>query len=160
MLALIGGVFCFLMWKSYASASETRGWEKTSCMIIRSDIGERSEKHISPEYCWRVEYTYTYGGKDYFSTRNTIRDGKDHGKRKHQKWTGDKKVIEQKVEDNPKGSQAVCYVNPQDPAKAVLEHETKAAGYSIWFPGLFVIGGLGIIVGAVKGMTRKGNDAG
>ena len=29
-------------------------------------------------------------------------------------------------------------------AFAVLKMDSQAAGYSIWFPGLFVIGGLGI----------------
>jgi hypothetical protein len=30
----------------------------------------------------------------------------------------------------------------------VLEIESKAPGYSLWFPVLFVVGGFGIMVGA------------
>jgi hypothetical protein len=41
-------------------------------------------------------------------------------------------------------------VNPALPAEAVLEHASRAALYSIWFPLLFVVGGLGMLRGALK----------
>jgi hypothetical protein len=41
-----------------------------------------------------------------------------------------------------------CRVNPHDPDFAVLKPDSLAPGYSIWFPALFVIGGLGMTVRA------------
>jgi hypothetical protein len=46
--------------------------------------------------------------------------------------------------------QTVCYVNPSDPTIAILKHGTRAALYSIWFPLLFVVGGLGIAWTAIR----------
>ena len=48
----------------------------------------------------------------------------------------------------------MAYVNPSDPDFAVLKPDTKAAGYSIWFPLLFVVGGLGITVRAIVRPAR------
>jgi hypothetical protein len=50
----------------------------------------------------------------------------------------------------PPGSAQTCFVNPALPAEAVLEHASRAALYSIWFPLLFVVGGLGMLRGALK----------
>jgi hypothetical protein len=43
-----------------------------------------------------------------------------------------------------------CRVNPADPAVAVLRIDSRAPGYSLWFPALFVVGGVGIVVGALR----------
>jgi hypothetical protein len=44
----------------------------------------------------------------------------------------------------------VCFVNPADPSFAILEKDSKAVIYTIWFPGLFVVGGLGMAVQALR----------
>ena len=62
---------------------------------------------------------------------------------------------EKMAEKFPEGSRQTCFVNPSDPAFAVLKLDSKGPGYSLWFPLLIVVGGLGIIVGAVRGLLRK-----
>jgi hypothetical protein len=42
-----------------------------------------------------------------------------------------------------------CFVNPKNPQLAVLKPDSLAPGYSIWFPGLFMIAGLGIGMNAL-----------
>ena len=54
-----------------------------------------------------------------------------------------------KLDAYPVGKETVCYVDPEDKSIAVLRKDTKAALYSIWFPCLFVIGGLGMIATAI-----------
>ena len=49
----------------------------------------------------------------------------------------------------PPGKMTTCRVNPRDPDFAVLKPDSLAPGYSIWFPGLFVVGGLGIALRAL-----------
>ncbi|MFP6880316.1 MAG: hypothetical protein VCA34_05170, partial [Roseibacillus sp.] len=47
------------------------------------------------------------------------------------------------------------------PSFAVLKRDSKAPGYSLWFPIIFVVGGLGIILGAVRSWLaggRKGEE--
>src|SRR5687768_14941311 len=41
MLAVVGGIFCKLMWSSYQRARELEKWPVVSCVILRSDIDER-----------------------------------------------------------------------------------------------------------------------
>jgi hypothetical protein len=41
-------------------------------------------------------------------------------------------------------------VNPGNPSEAVLEHATKAAFYTLWFPLLFAAGGTGMLFAAVR----------
>ena len=55
----------------------------------------------------------------------------------------------------PVGKQVEAFVNPKAPKEAVLDHETKAPGYSIWFPGLFLVGGLGILGKSLSKMLLR-----
>lgn len=59
------------------------------------------------------------------------------------------------VERYPVGSEDTCWVNPQNPKQTVLKHNSKAVLYTIWFPGLFVIAGLGIAVGSNRAHLRR-----
>ena len=53
-------------------------------------------------------------------------------------------LAEQRIIQFPRGKQTTCRVNPNAVEFAVLNVDSLAPGYSIWFPCLFVIGGLGI----------------
>jgi hypothetical protein len=58
--------------------------------------------------------------------------------------------VEELVATFATGSMTKCWVNPQQPSQSVLKLDTRAAGYTLWFPGLFFLGGVGMIVGAWK----------
>lgn len=145
-VALVGAVFVYLLWSSYKQASETREWVETPCLVIRSKVSERSSEHISKEYSWNVEYLYEYEGKSYPSKFHTPRRAK---------WSSRKGDVEELIKKYPVDQKAVCFVNPEVPSQAILEHDSKAAGYSIWFPMLFVIGGLGIMLSSLRGLKFK-----
>jgi hypothetical protein len=53
-------------------------------------------------------------------------------------------------------SKVEAYVNPDDPTEALLEHETKAPGYSIWFPAWFLVGGLMVFFRALLNIRGRG----
>lgn len=142
-VALVGAVFMYIMWRSYSQVNYTRTWAKTPAVMIVSNMNIRSAEYISKEYSWNVEYTYEFGGEEYTSRFHTPRSAK---------WTSRKKQIQDEIDARPMNASVFCYVNPASPSQAILEHDSKAAGYSIWFPGLFVIGGVGIMWGAVRGM--------
>jgi hypothetical protein len=48
-----------------------------------------------------------------------------------------------------------CRVHPRDPDFAVLKPDSLAPGYSIWFPALFVVGGLGMAGKAARGLLAR-----
>lgn len=145
-LMLIGGLFGWLMWRSYGNAVTTRHWDEIPCQIIRSEVESRTVDRISTEYSWAVEYEYQLGGEVFVSSKSMKRGAK---------WTKEVENADRFVKEFPEGSERVCYVNPASNAQAILIHDTKAAGYTIWFPGLFAIGGLGMVVGAVRNFFRS-----
>ncbi|WP_018968821.1 DUF3592 domain-containing protein [Rubritalea marina] len=145
-LFFLGGGFCWLMWKSYASAKDTRAWQEVPCLVIQSEMRTRVIGTSPEEYQWKVLYKYQFEGQDLIS---------EHFKPRGQRWRKDPKDVQSMVEQYPVGLQTTCYVNPEfstsEPGvQAVLKHDTLAAGYSIWFPALFSVGGIGIIVGVIR----------
>lgn len=142
-VALAGAVFMYIMWQSYRQASLTRTWDKTEAVMIVSDFETRSAEFISKEYRWQLEYIYSYEGEDYSSTFYEPRETK---------WTSRKPEVQDLISKYSVNASVFCYVNPEKPSQAILSHDSKAAGYSIWFPGLFVLGGGGIMLGALIGM--------
>ncbi len=145
-VALVGGVFVYLLWSSFAQAKATREWKETACLVIRSQVDERSSEHISREYSWSVEYLYDFDGESYSSKFHTPRRAK---------WKSSKDHVKALMVKYPEGGKAVCFVNPSEPSQAILEHDSKAAGYSIWFPMLFVIGGMGITISSLRRLEFK-----
>jgi len=149
-LFFLGAGFCWLLANSFGNASDTRKWVETPCLIIRSEVGKRSAVNISAEYRWEVAFKYQFEGED-----NIGETYKPRG----QRWRRSIDKVAPMVEEYPVDMQTVCFVNPQrpdlsKPRQAILAHDTKAAGYSIWFPALFSIGGIGIMVGAVRGLFK------
>jgi hypothetical protein len=145
-VAAVGAVFVYLLWSSFAQARATREWTETPCLVILSKVNERSAKNISKEFSWNVEYIYDFDGKSYSSKFHTPRAAK---------WSSSKKSVEELIAKYPEGEKAICYVNPEVPSQAILKHDSKGAGYSIWFPMLFVVGGLGIALSALRGLKLK-----
>ncbi|MCW1922677.1 DUF3592 domain-containing protein [Luteolibacter arcticus] len=140
MLAVIGGIFSWLMWRSFQRAREVDHWPQVPCVILRSEVEERQ---IDPngrlEYHLGLLYGYHWEGVPRESDLLKLRGSP---------WVGKEEAVKIFIERYPEGSQHPCRVNPAKPEIAVLEPESKAPGYSLWFPLLFVVGGIGIVVGA------------
>ena len=145
LLILAGGVFVWLMGRSYLRALEVEKWPEVQCAILESGLDERQVGADAPrEFRFRVLYAYEWEGETYESERYRLRGSS---------WSGREHEVAELAEGFPAGSVTTCRVNPERPEIAVLREESKAPGYSIWFPGIFVIGGVGVVVGAWR---RKG----
>jgi hypothetical protein len=141
MLALAGAVFCWLMWRSFARAHDMRAWPQVPCLILVSEVEERQiDRSSSPESRFKVEFGYEWQGSALTS---------NHWGWRGSPWSSEPSKAQQLVEKYPAGSRSICYVNPREPDFAVLQPDSQAPGYSIWFPALFVIGGLGIALRAL-----------
>jgi hypothetical protein len=139
-LALMGGGFFWLMWRSFDRARHMQSWPEVRCVIIESKTEERRiDPSSPPEYRVSVTYGYEFNGKP--------RTG-DHMTWRGNPWTSKPDVIQERLDAYKEGTSTTCRVNPENPDFSVLKPDTKAPGYSIWFPGLFVVGGLGITVRA------------
>jgi hypothetical protein len=141
ILVLIGAVFFWLMWRSYDRAREMHEWPEVPCVILNSEVEPRPiDFRGPPEFRVKILFGYEYGGLRRTSERITWRGSP---------WSAKYSMVEQRVKSFPIGMETTCRVDPQNPEVAVLEPDTKAAGYSIWFPLLFIVAGLGITLGAM-----------
>lgn len=152
VLCLIAGLFLWLMGRSYLRAREMTTWPQVPCLILRSEVAEKIiADNVAPEYKFSVLYRYEFSGQDYESHLFGLRGSMPRNKRA---------AVEEMVQQFPLGSRQQCWVNPNDPEMALLQLDSRAAGYSLWFPGLFFIGGIGMIVGAwKKSSPTKSPDA-
>ena len=140
-VAATGALFTALMWNSFERAIDQRHWPKVEAVILSSEVAELQHDEFSPkEYQLKILYGYEWKGRAMTSEHLTVRPNKVSKQRA---------AITQEMENFPQGKRTSALVNPADPFIAILKPDSKAAGYSLWFPILFVIGGLGIVVKAI-----------
>lgn len=144
LLALAGGVFSWLMWRSFDRARQIDAWPSTPCAILESSVESRRDdpdwpREMPQEFRFRVLYQYDWEGRAYESDRYRLRGAS---------WKSRPDEARDLVDRYPRGSVAECRVNPDAPSEAVLEGESRGPGYSLWFPLIFVVGGAGVIIGA------------
>jgi hypothetical protein len=131
-LALAGLLFTGVLWRSYQRAMETRTWIETPCRIVSSVVlSEHPTPHSPMAYRLGLQYEYTFKGTRYIGTKVKRVEGE----------SAHRERAEALADDYRSGRTTVCFVNPAKPEEAILQHGTKAALYSIWFPLLFVLGG-------------------
>jgi len=141
-VSAIGGLFTVLMWKSYERAVEQRSWPQVDGLVLSSELEEwRHDEFSQKEYRLKILYGYEWEGEARTSERYDFRGNPNYNKRNK---------VEAMAGKFPAGSRTKVYVNPADPDFAMLKPDSKAAGYSIWFPMLFVVGGLGVALRAVR----------
>ena len=118
-----------------------RSWPEVSCVILTSEIQERRHDPQSPrEFRLDVSFGYEWQDQPFTGDRLTLRGSP---------WSSKREVVEKKLADYPAGMSTTCRVDPTNPEFAVLKPDSLAPGYTIWFPGLFIVGGLGIAIRAL-----------
>ena len=152
LLCAAGGAFAWLMWRSFDRAASQRDWTEVECTILSSRIDQRKIGNaVKTEYSFGVLYGYQFEGKPYTSEKFSLRGSP---------WSSRRERAEKRKEDYPEGTKMTCFVDPAEPTFAVLKLDSKGPGYSLWFPLLFVIGGLGVIFGAIRSWIREGRAQG
>lgn len=146
-LALIamGAGAAIYLWLTWKRAEETRSWPPTQAVVLSSQVlTDRPTPNSPLRFIADVHYRYTFNGRAFTSTRIKRVDGS----------SAHKNAAEAVVAEYRPGSPVTCYVNPAQPSFAILKHGSRAGLYSIWFPLLFVAGGTGMVVSALR--TEKG----
>lgn len=145
-LALLGGAFVLLMGRSFLRARAMHHWPEVKCVILSSEVEERKHDEVSPtEYRQDIVFGYEWKGERLTGEHLTLRGSP---------WTSNRENAEERVAGYPVGKVTTCRVDPADPSLAVLKPDSLAPGYSIWFPALFVVGGLGITLRALTVKPR------
>ena len=140
-LVMMGAGGTLYLWGSWKKAEETRKWTAAEAVVLSSQVlTDRATPHSPPRYVAEVHYRYQFNGQSYTGRRIKRVDGPSS-----QKATAEAAVAKYKP-----GETVTCHVNPAQPDFAILEPDSRAALYSIWFPLLFVVGGAGMIVSAFR----------
>lgn len=141
-LCFVAGVFLWLMGRSYLRAQDMMQWPQVPCIILKAEVEERKiAENVAPDFRLSILYRYELSGVDYESSRWEIRGSMPRSERQ---------AVEELVQKYPAGSRQICRVSPENPTIAILKPDSRAAGYSLWFPALFFLGGVGMIIGAWK----------
>lgn len=140
-LIVLGLAFAWWLWGAGERAMITRHWTRVPCIILVSGIRESQFSENDPKK-WQpdLEYRYTFNGEVYHSTKLRRIEGPSPHRAK----------AVASAASFPAGRETECFVNPQNPSEAVLEHATKAAFYTLWWPLLFAAGGAGILRAALR----------
>lgn len=140
-LIIMGAIATAVLWRAYQRAEETRHWKPVPAVVTVSLLLTERPTHNSPlAYRPEIHYRYTVDGKTH--TASHVR--RVEGRSSH------KEGAEAKLAEYPVGKEITAWVNPADHGFAILEHSSRAALYSIWFPCLFMVGGLGMIISALR----------
>lgn len=145
-LVVLGLSFTWWLWQAGERAMITRHWTATPCLVLASGIREEQFSENSP-VSWRpeLEFRYTFGGRVFHGAKVRRIEGPSPHKEK----------AEATASRFPAGLETVCWVNPANPEEAVLEHSTKAAFYTLWWPLLFTVGGAGMLWPALRGPRKR-----
>ena len=140
---VLGLSFMALLWKGYLAAKSFDSWVETPAKVTAAWIETVPQPGSEPpRYAFRVRYQYERDGAVLSGTRLKEIPGNTRQRAKVERWEA----------RYPVGSETVCYVNPDAAEEAVLVRPTKAPGYTLWFPGLFAVGGAGM---ALYGLARR-----
>lgn len=142
-----GGLFLyFLGVRPVWGVLRSPGWPATPCTVVSSALNEQNSED-GPSYRIEIVYRYQFGAATYES------DGYDFIGLSSNTNVAEKRSI---VRGHPPGSQTVCYVNPANPAEAVLQRGWTNDMWWGLFPIPFVAAGAcGMVFGAFGVRFRR-----
>ncbi len=131
LFVLIGGaLFVFIGLLPWLRLWRAQTWPATPCLVISSTVRSQTSDD-GTTYRVDILYEYRFGGQTLRSNRYDFANWSSSGYRR-------KKAI---VDGYPKGSEAMCYVDPRSPGEAVLERGYRPAYLIGLFPLLFLVAG-------------------
>ena len=140
MFAILGGViFFFVTVRPLSKILSARQWAAVPCTIISSEVKSHSGNHGST-YSVNIFYDYVLNDREYKANRYDFLGGSSSG------FSGKQAIVAR----YPAGSKALCYVNPADPAEAVLERSFTPVMWVGLLPLAFVLLGLAGVVSTVR----------
>jgi len=144
-LVAAGSFFCWWLFATWQKAALMDSWIPSQAVILSSEVVPwRFNEFSRAEFQPKIRYRYEVGGVMRESERIRRVVIRSAHQEKAAAW----------VEDFPKGALVTAWVDPAAPEHCVLRRDSKAAIYSIWFPPLFVVGGLGMIWSALRPLGR------
>ncbi len=142
------GVFAGVFFQPLVQFADAGNWTTVPCQILFSEV----EQHIGDEsstYAVHILYEYEHDGERYRSNRYSFFGGSSSGKQAKLNIIG----------RFPSGSNAVCYVNPEDPYTAVLDRSWQPSLLIALLPIAFAICGVAGLAAMARRARRAANGS-
>jgi hypothetical protein len=156
-LMLTGLTVTALLFIPWQRAKETRAWSETPCVITESYSKEAQSGDLAnTTHRVFLRYRYEFGGREFTGTRwrRVVYAGEEDDELSRK--TPHSSEAEKLLEAYPVGKATTCWVNPAAPDEAVLEHQSGAAIYTLWWPMLFAVGGAGMVWSVLRRKSLRG----
>ncbi len=136
---IIGGSFGWLVIVNpLLKIKESEKWSKKPCKIISSRV-KVSHDNDGSAYKVDIAFKYQFSGKKYISSNYDFVTGSDN----------DYSSKQQVVDHYPVGKSAYCYVNPENPAEAVISREFNTPWWVAGLASIFMLVGAGGMIGTL-----------
>lgn len=123
----------------------SRNWIATPCVIVSRDVEESRNSDGEDSYRVVARYRYQVDGREYVGNRDNWSFGDSSG---HES----KRRI---VRSLPAGMDATCYVDPANPAEAVLSREVGWEAAFVLIPVVFIVAGVGMMIAGIWAQPAK-----
>src|SRR4051812_23543302 len=124
-IVAISGLIFSAIGPDLVSAARSYAWQTAPCVILSSKIVEEPYSPTVMHYVPKVDYTYTFAGREYRSARFTTS--------KRQGFV-DFSRAERAVTRFAPGFRTTCFVNPRTPVEAVLQRGELWGGIFLLAP--------------------------
>jgi len=126
VFVLFGLIFVYVTTvRPYLATRAASDWQETQCTVVKSEI-DVDRGGDSTTYRPRIEFDYQFNGADYrsdtfdFTSLNRSRTR-----------------CQEIVNAHPVGTKVGCFVNPEDPEKAVIVRDYEFSYFGFFFPLIF-----------------------
>ena len=143
---VLGLVFLWAVGTDVARTIDSYGWPATECLILDGDVEVPAGGE--GDFAYRVSYRWRAGGRDY--TGDRLRPGYD--------GSGDSADAYRLAAAFPPGAVVPCWVDPDDPTSAFLEHRSPWYALVLLFPLVFVAAGGGGLWLLWRGGGKRGRS--
>ncbi|MCB0343640.1 MAG: DUF3592 domain-containing protein [Bdellovibrionales bacterium] len=140
---LFGLGFTWLLGSELLHIIDSYSWDEVQCQISKSEVADRGGEN---PYHFDVRYTYSYKGRSFVGTDFEISNS----------GSSEYRTAQHLVDIYPVGRTAKCFVNPNKPEEAIIEHSSLWFGLFLLIPLVFIlIGGGGVYFCLKGGATRS-----
>ena len=132
LFAIAGGFVLFFLCSSLSADWKTRSWSAVDAVLLGQSPTLEKTKTESRE---SVPFRYEFQGRTY--TRDTVTLPGSMA------VNGRRSATFHRLSNKPAGTKVKCFVNPEQPSEAVLEHRSLGYAWFLLLPVVFLLVGLG-----------------
>ncbi|MCF6312201.1 MAG: DUF3592 domain-containing protein [Verrucomicrobiales bacterium] len=144
VFAGFGLLFIFVIFGQAMKEAKAYLWEETPCKIESCEIKTQQGRE-GGAFQLQVNYQYKFKGNSFISSNYTLQEH----------WSNDYEKLALKRKELLHSAEVTCYVDPDNPANAVIKREGVGTGLMMLFPLIFVAIGGAIVWGGVVSLRNK-----